>query len=319
MLLCDVHTHVGVDLGFYLRGWWPYAATVQDLLDHMDANGIDLAVCMPFALPSAFDPYAFAQSHRIRLMPGRYPFDHENELLAVEIERLDQQKRLRQFGMFDPVREVALQVLKLEALADAGRIAGLKTQATILESPIRALLTSPGCAFIEMATRRDLPVLIHTSIAPHDRWSQVADCLEVAEAFPRVRFNLAHSLRFHLPSLKRAASLPNVWVDCAAHLAHCALALDNSTAIAVPAERLQVDYAKPSHVLEAIHSLLPGRYLWGSDTPFHSWVDDGMKLLFGYVEEARVLHQLSADVKFDVASRSPQIWLSGDLCGNDTK
>src|SRR5438309_1268650 len=36
----DVHTHVGLEPGFYLRGWWPYAATATDLLAQMDANGI---------------------------------------------------------------------------------------------------------------------------------------------------------------------------------------------------------------------------------------------------------------------------------------
>src|SRR5690606_23491813 len=36
----DVHTHVGLDTAFYLSGWWPYAATVQELLEHMDASGI---------------------------------------------------------------------------------------------------------------------------------------------------------------------------------------------------------------------------------------------------------------------------------------
>jgi hypothetical protein len=31
-------------MGFWLRGWWPYAATSGDLLSAMDANGIDRAV-----------------------------------------------------------------------------------------------------------------------------------------------------------------------------------------------------------------------------------------------------------------------------------
>ena len=43
----DVHTHVGIDPGFYQRGWWPYASTAQDLLTHMDAAGIERAVCFP--------------------------------------------------------------------------------------------------------------------------------------------------------------------------------------------------------------------------------------------------------------------------------
>src|SRR5256885_7615725 len=56
-----------------------------------------------------------------------------------------------------------------------------------------------------------------TSINPNDPWAQVADCLAVAERYPKVRFNLAHSLRWHAEHLKRAAQLPNVWVRSEEH------------------------------------------------------------------------------------------------------
>ncbi len=101
-LIYDVHTHVGLDAGFYLRGWWPYAATAQDLLTHMDAGGIDRAVCFPFTLPSAFDVEAFISCGELKLLPGRVPYDRENALLRQEIERIDEKGRLLQFAMFDP-------------------------------------------------------------------------------------------------------------------------------------------------------------------------------------------------------------------------
>src|SRR5687768_9597944 len=106
----DVHTHVGCDTGFYLRGWWPYASTAQDLLAHMDGNRVDRAVCFPFTLPSAFDIPAFSRDGGVRLLPDRFPFDRENALLAAEIERIDTGKRLLQFTMFDPAREVERQL-----------------------------------------------------------------------------------------------------------------------------------------------------------------------------------------------------------------
>src|SRR5687768_6765716 len=83
--LYDVHTHIGLDTGFYLRRWWPYAATVRELIDHMNAHGIKHAVCFPFTLPSAFDAVAFADRNAVELLPGRFPFERENELLRVEI------------------------------------------------------------------------------------------------------------------------------------------------------------------------------------------------------------------------------------------
>ena len=73
-LTYDVHTHVGADEGFYLRGWWPYAATARDLIEQMDQHGIDRAVCFPFTLPSAFDVAAFAERNEVTLLPRRFPF-----------------------------------------------------------------------------------------------------------------------------------------------------------------------------------------------------------------------------------------------------
>src|SRR5438132_14396303 len=97
----DVHTHIGLDTGFYHRGWWPYAATARDLIEQMDRHGIDRAVCFPFTLPSAFDTQAFAERNEVTLLAGRFPFDRENALLANEIERVGG-GRLLQFAMFDP-------------------------------------------------------------------------------------------------------------------------------------------------------------------------------------------------------------------------
>src|SRR5436190_9999553 len=133
-MLFDVHTHIGLDLGFMLRGWWPYCSTVQDLLQHMDANGVDRAVCFPFTLSSAFDPYAFADRAELKLLDGRVPFDRENFLLGDEITRLDTNDRLTQFAMFDPSRRVPEQLKNIEKLA--GKIGGLKTQSTTLESRV---------------------------------------------------------------------------------------------------------------------------------------------------------------------------------------
>ena len=48
---------------------------------------------------------------------------------------------------------------------------------------------------MELAQQHDLPVLFHTSLNdPWRRWPTVWPSLK---RFPRVRFNLAHSLRWH--------------------------------------------------------------------------------------------------------------------------
>src|SRR5205814_920301 len=104
------------------------------------------------------------------------------------------------FAMFDPSRKIPEQLQSLEKLRP--QIRGLKTQSTVIRSPIRGLLDQ-GRDLMLFAEQHDLPVLFHTSYHPNDSWAQIKDCLAIAEAFPKVRFNLAHSLRFSAPDLKR--------------------------------------------------------------------------------------------------------------------
>jgi predicted TIM-barrel fold metal-dependent hydrolase len=305
----DVHTHIGLDTGFYLRGWWPYASTAADLLLQMDAHEIDRAVALTFVLPTAFEAEAFAERNEIVLRPGRFPFDRENKLLADEIERLGARQRLLQFAMFDPSREIERQVEAIRPLI--GTIHGLKTQSTVIRSPVRALLDH-GRALMELAEAENLPVLFHTSV--NDPWAQVSDCLEVARAFPRVRFNLAHSCRYHAPLLRECAATANVWVDCSAHLAHCQLARENSPAIAPANERVRVDYNEPAEVLVAIHKILGAggdKYMWGSDHPFMSWCDDKLRIRYTYEQEMAVVRDLPANVRRSMLSAAPEAWLFG--------
>ncbi len=307
-LIYDVHTHVGLDLGFLLRGWWPYAATASDLLEHMGVHGIDRAVCFPFTLPSAFDPHAFAERGAIELLAGRVPFADENRRLADELDRIDIEHRLSMLAMFDPSRRVDQQIANLEKLA--GRIAGLKVQSTTIESPIRSLL-DVGRDLMGLAQQHGWPVLMHTALLPQDDWAQVADCLAVAEAFGKVRFNLAHSLRLHAGHLRTAARLDNVWVDCAAHLAHCQLAHEDSPLVAARSDRVDADYARPAAVMEAIHEILGRCYLWGSDAPFMSWCDEKIRILYTYRQEVEVLQGLPEAVRLSMSCTGPEAWLLG--------
>jgi predicted TIM-barrel fold metal-dependent hydrolase len=211
--------------------------------------------------------------------------------------------------MFDPSRQIARQAKALEAIID--RVAGLKTQSTVLQSSIRALIRE-GRPIMELARAKKLPVLFHTSIHPSDAWANAGDCLDVAEAFPDVRFNLAHSLRFHQPSLERAARLENVWIDCSAHLIHCQLARENSPVVAQPGERVDADYSRPADVLQAVSAILgDGKYLWGSDNPYMSWCAGALNSVFSYREEAAVLHALPAALRASMATSGAEAWLFG--------
>lgn len=302
----DVHTHVGADAALYGAGWWPYASSGQDLLDHMDQHAVRRSVAFPMGIPSAFDTEAFVCDRSLTLLPGRFPFDRENQLLRTEIGRLDARERLLQFLMFDPARAVEGQVEQLEAMAPHAW--GLKTQTTLLRSPITELLGT-GSAILDVARRFDLPVLIHTAVHPQDAWAQVADCLAVAEANPDLRFNLAHNLRFDDAGVRRAATLPNVWVDCSALLTHCRFAREDLVVVPEAGQRLEADYGDPSRTLETVAAVLGERFLWGTDSPFMSWCDDTREVVHSYAQEIEAIRGVEPALFESMTDTQPRRWL----------
>lgn len=165
---------------------------------------------------------------------------------------------------------------------------------------------------LDFAAERGLPFLIHSSIAPDDVWSQCADILRVGEARPDVRFVLAHSCRFHKPSLDRVAALPNVWFDCSAHVIHCECAMRDFSAVAHRGERFSSDYTSPEKVLLDLAQAYPDKLIWGSDAPFYSYADDDLQLKSSYEREVEVLDALPTDLLKAASSTNTLRWL-GEL------
>jgi predicted TIM-barrel fold metal-dependent hydrolase len=96
----------------------------------------------------------------------------------------------------------------------------------------------------------------------------------VAEATPQVRFCLAHSCRYDLACLDRVAELPNTWFDCSAHRIHCEGVTRGLGYVAPENRRFPADYRDPTAVLRALAEAYPTKLIWGSDTPFESYVAD---------------------------------------------
>jgi predicted TIM-barrel fold metal-dependent hydrolase len=208
------------------------------------------------------------------------------------------------FAILDPTREPAAQVRRLRELHREFPFHGLKIQPTIIQSEIRSLLTV-GRGFVDLAAELDLPFLIHSSVAPDDVWSQASDILDVAAANPHVRFCLAHSCRFDRACLDRVAELPNTWFDCSAHRIHCEGVLRGLRYVAPAERRFPADYRDPTAVLAAMAAAYPKKLIWGSDTPFQSYVakdgDSFVSLRSTYAAETDCLHALSSDARAAIA------------------
>ena len=308
-LIIDCHNHLGVDLLFYLNGFHPYAQDLPALVTEGRRHGVDRWVVFPMVSSLFFDLAAMQAG---RLEPGgleRVPYAFENERLLREVHELHPSlgRWTLPFVIVDPMREPAAQAQVLRTLRSRFPFHGLKVQGTIIQADVGALRRE-GRPLLDFAAEFDLPFLIHSSIAPDDAWSQAATILQVAAATPEVRFCLAHSCRFDRASLDRVAELPNAWFDCSAHRIHCEAVQRDLPLVARAADRFPADYRDPAAVLHALAEAYPNKLIWGSDTPFQSYVamHDGqlLSLLSTYEEEVACLHGLPAPLRDRVAHRN---------------
>ena len=206
----DNHVHIGVDPFFYVNGWSPYALGLPEFLVEAERSGIDRAVVFPFV--SYLDLDLAAMREGKISFSGAFdgvPYRFENRRLLEEVYRLHPSNadRVMPFLMADPGRLAVEQVGEWNQLIRDFKVFGIKIQATIIRSPITGLLGEAAC-MLDFAAEHNLPLLIHSSIDPSDKWSQCTDITEVAMARADVRFLLAHSCRFHHPSLQKVARAP---------------------------------------------------------------------------------------------------------------
>jgi predicted TIM-barrel fold metal-dependent hydrolase len=117
--------------------------------------------------------------------------------------------------------------------------------------------------------------------------------LQIAEKNPQVRFCLAHSCRFDNECLDRVNELPNTWFDNSAHCIHCDCAVKNLAVVAPKKRRFESDYSKPERVIADLAAAYPTKFMWGSDSPFYSYVgklDGGvLSLVSSYEKEVNAL------------------------------
>jgi predicted TIM-barrel fold metal-dependent hydrolase len=289
----------------------------------MERLAIDAAVVFPFVYSRYFalNGFSAGRLRRDPHGPSALPFQAENEALLREVYELRPELagRLLPFAFFDPGRQPARQAGLIASLAARYPVFGLKTATSYLRSRVTALL-GRGRALLDVAAELDVPVLLHTAVLPGDPWANVFEALRVVEARPDVRFMLAHACRLDRRALGRAHELPNCRVDLSAFTIHCRLAAQDHPAVAARADRFDADYARPAAAMHAMAEALSGTMVWGSDTPFYSWVgtfvdDSGrgvrLDLSCPFDAEARLLDSLPKGLRRAVSWGSTLEMLGG--------
>ena len=307
----DSHTHIGFDPRFYLQGWSPYCADLTRLFLEAEGTGIDRFIVFPFIAYMDLDLNLLRQD-RVALSsdPGAVPYRFENTRLCDDIRRApaDRRECIWPFLIGDPARKPAEQVAEWRKLPRDYGVYGIKFQTHTIQAPILDLLDRGRC-MLDFAEEKDLPLLIHASVHPDDHWSQCADILRIVEARPAIRFALAHSCRFHLPTLRRVAELPNAWFDCASFTVHCVCAERNLPAVAAAEARFPADYSRPQTVLADLAAGFPEKLIWGSDAPYYSIEYDRLQIRSSYRAEAARLNALPAAAQDRIGRRNTLAWL----------
>jgi predicted TIM-barrel fold metal-dependent hydrolase len=301
-MIIDCHNHVGVDLLFYLRGEFPYGQHLSAMVAEGGELGVARWIVFPMVSNLSLD-IAALKAGEIRPQGGleKVPYAFENRRMLHEIFRLfpDLGQRTMPFAMLDPMREIQSQAAELRKLRAEFKIYGLKIQSTIIQSDIKCL-AKEGRIFLELAEEWNLPFIIHSSVHPADCWAQARDILDLAEANPKVRFCLAHSCRFDRECLARVNELPNAWFDCSAHCIHCDCAVQDLPLVAPENRRFASDYHRPAQVMADLAAAYPNKFLWGSDSPFYSYVGEyeggTLALMSSYQKEMATLRAQPAEV-----------------------
>jgi predicted TIM-barrel fold metal-dependent hydrolase len=297
-----------VEIGSYLRGEFPYGQQLPYLVAEGRSQGVTRWIVFPMVSYLAMDLAALRKGE-IELGGDleSVPYSFENRRMMEEIYELypEYADPLFPFIILDPSRKVSEQVKAIQTLRNEYRFHGFKLQSTVIQSPVKQLLTE-GLPFLELAEEWDFPLLIHSSVLPIDEWAQAWDILEVAEKNPSLRFCLAHSCRFDRECLDRVAELPNTWFDCSAHRIHCQLATDESAIVAAPEKRFKSDFTNPSQVLLDMAQAYPNKLLWGSDSPAYSFVanyeNESYSLKSTYPLEVDCLMALPENLRLKVAN-----------------
>ena len=292
-MLIDCHNHVGASPRFTIADF-PYAQDLPTLVNEGDRYGITHWIVFPFSLNLTFNFAAlrcgeFITDGGVETIP--YAFENRRLRNEVYIFFPEFADRILPFASVDPSRRQEDQVRELQALHAERPIHGLKIQATTLRANVLDLLGA-GRVLLEFAAAHDLPFIIHSSVASYDTWSRAADILRVAEATPQVRFCLAHSCRFDRHYLDRVEQLPNTWFDISAHGIHCTSAVKGLPIVAAPERRFPSDYENPARVLRDLADRYPRKLLWGSDSPFYSFISEKFSMKSTYAAEVSYLKAL---------------------------
>jgi len=298
--IIDSHTHAtGYDLVNLGRRRIPTGQSALDLAFRCEHNGVDYAACYPIALPFHTDLNQLTRGRVEASGPEAHPFELINRQHLFECGAQGN-GRLLPFMAIDPSVEPLAQMNFVRTCSEL--IFGLKYHSTIAQRSAEVLGLS---GFAELAAHLDLPFTLHAWTSPE--YSKPYHALALAEKWPKVRINIAHAAGLDVSIIKRAASLPNVFIDCAPWQLNL---WDHKNNSGYSGDDWPTD---TRGALLMLYELAPHAVLWGTDVPWTARIDRSGTLTFSYESEVNLLRSLPPDVVVAIAWTNPIRWLFGDV------
>ena len=323
--IIDIHTHSGTSMRAFTAGEYPYCQSVESLRYRQELCGVDYTVTFPFSSEAFFDLHRLVADGVA--LPAERPFSPvpymlENRRLFVEVFEYCRRSahRILPFVMIDPGRMVAEQIAALDELETEYPIYGVKVAPVQCQISVSAL-REQGRDLMDFARERDLPMLFHVTTHPDEGFSQASDTFDLIEAFPDQRYCLAHCIGFDRDFLDRAGSMPQVWVDTSALKIQVQAASENQAFMAPPSKRYDWDYTDHRSVMCSLVERFPDTILWGSDSPYYTFISRRMqgegsylefRLQGTYEDEKAALDALSPELRQRAGTGNPINYLFGD-------
>lgn len=272
----DIHSHIGVSFKSFAKGEYPYAETLEGLYYKQLSGGVDVNAVFPFSpelfcdLRRLMDSGEFAED-AAPLSP--VPYELENRYLLREVYEYcpELSDHFLPFLCLDPGRYLKEQMAVMRELVGRHPVYGIKILPIVCQTRAIALREHPE--FFDFAASNNLPILFHATSQASEQYSYAGDLFRLIDAYPKVRYCLAHCLIFHDGFLKEADRRDNVWVDTAAMKIQVD-ALRSNPAIFKPEDRFPADYTDYRKVLKALVEAFPDTIIWGSDSPAYAYLVD---------------------------------------------
>jgi len=310
--LIDAHTHSGVDHMNIIKGRYPFTQSIIDLTQKLRLVNIDHAVTFPCASSMYYFDFSCFANEKVKLIPHSnsaesFPYELANKQLFYEVSLFGENIIFPFAAVFPRIKEEE-QISYLETVSSLDRIFGLKLHTLATHSKATDLANSK---ILDYAEKHSLPILFHTG---PDKFSGAENVLELARQYPKIRFAMAHAVRFEKVIYDEMVTgrYSNVFIDVSPLISLC-----NITKVDISSgsdSKLNIDYEDPRNVVVKLLSILPKNIIWGTDEPWTTITDDrkdGILPKVVYADEAQLLHSLPKNLKLTLANTNTKKFLFG--------